>query len=63
MADRGFGLSRENLMRIAFTIVVKSGRPNPFHDGIAGRGWMDWFRQRHPKITCVLPKLFHTVGL
>ncbi len=56
MADRGFGLSREDLMRIVFTIVAKSGRPNPFHDGIAGCGWMDRFRQRHPRITLHTPQ-------
>ena len=56
MADRGFGLTRDDLMRLAFVIVDKSGRPNPFHDGMAGRGWMDGFRQRHPKITLRTPQ-------
>ena len=56
MADREFGLTRGDLMRLAFVIVEKSGRPNPFHDGMAGRGWMDGFRQRHPKITLRTPQ-------
>ena len=56
MADRGFGLTRDDLMRIAFTIVDKSGRPNPFHDGMAGRGWMDGFKRRHPKISLRTPQ-------
>ena len=56
MADHGFGLTRDDLMRLAFVIVDKSGRPNPFHDGMAGRGWMDGFRQCHPKITLCTPQ-------
>ena len=38
MADRGFGLVSEDVMRAAFTIVERSGCPHPFHDGMAGRG-------------------------
>ena len=38
MADMGFGLTREDIMRLAFVIVDRSGRKHPFHDGKAGRG-------------------------
>ena len=61
MADRGFGLTRDDLVRLAFVIVDKSGCPNPFHDGMAGRGLMDGFRQHHPKITLRTPQsLFYS---
>ena len=56
MADRGFGLSSEDLMRTAFSIVAKSGRVHPFHDGMAGRGWLEAFRRRHPEISLRTPQ-------
>jgi len=40
LADRGFGLTNEDLMRTAFAIVERSGHPQPFHDGKAGCGWL-----------------------
>ena len=64
MADHGFGLTRNDLMRLAFVIVVKSGCPNPFQDGMPGRGWMDGFR-RHVtlRLLFTLPNLFIIAGL
>ena len=56
MADRGFGLVSEDLMRAAFTIAERSGRPHPFHDGMAGRGWLEAFRHRHPEISLRTPQ-------
>ena len=44
MADCGFGLVSEDLMRTAFTIVGRSGYPHPFRNGMAGRGWLEAFR-------------------
>ena len=40
MANRGFGLQSENIMRTAFTIIEGSGRFPPLHNGMAGRGWL-----------------------
>ena len=56
MADRGFGLTNEDLMRTAFAIVERSGRPHPFHDGMAGRGWLEAFRQCHPVLSRRTPQ-------
>ena len=56
MADMGFGLTREDIMRLAFNIVEKCGRQHPFHDGMAGRGWFDGFRARHPRLTLRIPQ-------
>ena len=53
MADRGFGLVSEDLMKAAFAIVERSGRP---HDGVAGRGWLEAFRRRHPEISVRIPQ-------
>ena len=51
MADMGFGLSRTDVMLVAFKIVEASGREHPFTDGAAGRAWFDGFRSRHPRLT------------
>ena len=51
MADMGFGLSRSDVMAVAFKIAEASGRIHPFTDGAAGRAWFDGFRSRHPKLT------------
>ena len=56
MADRGFGLTPEDIMRLAYAIVEKSQRPHPFHNGMAGRAWMDGFRKRHPQIRLRSPQ-------
>ena len=56
MADRGFGLVSEDLMKAAFAIVERSGRPHPFHDGVAGRGWLEAFRRHHPEISLRTPQ-------
>ena len=56
MADMGYGLGREDVMRVAFQIVQKSGRKHPFKEGKAGRCWMDGFMGRHPKLTLRAPQ-------
>ena len=39
MADMGFGLSREDIMRMEFVIAERMGKSHPFKDESAGRGW------------------------
>jgi hypothetical protein len=56
MADRGFGLTPDDLMKLAYTIADKSGRPHPFRNGIAGRGWLEGFRKRHREISLRSPQ-------
>jgi len=51
MADMGFGLSRSDVMAIAFQIAQASGRKHPFTDGAAGQAWFDGFKSRHCKLT------------
>ena len=51
MCDMGFGISRQDVMRVAFSIVEKSGRRHPFTNGMAGRAWFDGFRSRNPNLT------------
>ena len=36
MADCGFSLTSEDLMRTTFSIVEQSGHSYPFHNGMAG---------------------------
>ena len=51
MADRGFGLTPEDIRRLAYIIVSRSGRPHP----LAGLAWMEEFRKRHHQITLRSP--------
>ena len=46
MADIRYGLSREDIMRVAFQIV-KMKRPHPFKDGAAGKSLLQGFLSRH----------------
>ena len=48
MADRGFGLAREDVTRFAFQIAEKMNKSHPFQNGMAGRGWYERFLSRHP---------------
>ena len=52
----GFGLNRETVMRMAFTIAERSQRKHPFKNGTAGRAWFDGFRRCHPKLTIRTPQ-------
>ena len=56
MADMGFGLSRDTVVELAFTIVEKSQIKHPFRDGRAGRAWFEGFRRRHPKLSLRSPQ-------
>ena len=56
MADMGFGLTREDVMRLAFNIAEKTGRMHPFSGNKAGRGWYEGFKARHPNLTLRTPQ-------
>ena len=56
MSEMGYGLSRETVMRLAFTIVDKAQRKHPFKGETAGRAWFDGFIRRHPKLTIRSPQ-------
>ena len=56
MADMGFGLTREGVMAMAFSIAEKSGRDHPFKSGHAGRGWYEGFMSRHVNLTLRVPQ-------
>ena len=56
ISDMGFGLSREDVMKTAFSIVSQAGRAHPFQNGAAGRSWFDAFKRRHPNLTLRTPQ-------
>ena len=56
MADMGFGLSRQEVMRLAFQIAEESGIKHPFKNCTAGRKWFEAFRFRHPNLTLRTPE-------
>ena len=49
MANYGHPLSTEQL-RLKVALMTQE-RPTPFTDGIPGRGWLRWFKKRHPDLT------------
>ena len=56
MADMGFGLSRQEVMRLAFQIAEESGIKHPFKNCTAGRKWFEAFRFRNPNLTLRTPE-------
>ena len=57
MSDMGFGLSREDVMGMAYTIAEQTHKNHPFKDGFAGRGWYEGFTMlRHPNLTLRSPQ-------
>ena len=50
MCDIGYGLTREDVQRLAFSIVERIHRKHPFKDGKAGRGWFEGFMARHSNL-------------
>ena len=44
MADMGFGLSCQEVMRLAFQIAEESGIKHPFKNCAAGSKWLEAFR-------------------
>ena len=56
MADMGFGLSRQEVMHLAFQIAEESGIKHPFQNFTAGRKWFEAFRSRHPNLTLRTPE-------
>ena len=56
IADMGYGLTREDVQRLACKIAEKTGRKHPFKDGKAGCGWFDGFKSHHPKLSFRTPQ-------
>lgn len=52
----GFGLIRQDIMQLVYTLAEKSGKQHPFQGGAAGRSWFDGFRKRHPQLTLRVPQ-------
>ena len=51
MADMGYGLTREDVQSLAFSM---SHHKHPFRDGRVVCGWFNGFKARHPQLS------FHT---
>ena len=47
MADMGYGLTREMVMRIAYVLAEKLQNKHSFKGEMAGRYWFEGFRKRH----------------
>ena len=58
MAEMGFGLGRDDVLRVGFRVAEKSGRPHPWDpdSGVAGRAWFEGFMSRHPTLKLKAPQ-------
>ena len=56
MADIGYGLTREMVMRLAYILAKRLHKEHNFKEEKAGRWWFDGFRSRHPKLTIHSPQ-------
>ena len=56
MSEIGYGLTREGVMSLAYSIVEKSKCPHPFQNGSAGRAWFEGFMRRKPNLTIRSPQ-------
>lgn len=45
-------------MQSAYKVVEKTGKQHLFHNGSAGRSWLEAFRARYPKLTFHTPQPF-----
>lgn len=57
MANCGFELVSEDLMKTAFIIAEQSGRPHCFWNEMAGQGWLEVFRRSEPQISLYTPQV------
>ena len=61
MAEMGFGLNRDDIIRMGFLIAEKVGYKHPFKEGSAGQAWFDSFMSCHHQLTLRSPQpLSHT---
>lgn len=50
MANMGFVLTRGDLQLTAYRLAKRLGKSHPFLNGIAGRGWLEGYLGRYPKL-------------
>ena len=62
MVKMGFGLSREDVMCLAFVIAERSGKKHPFHDDMAGRRWLMVFETVMPTLHSAHHNHCHILG-
>ena len=56
VADMRFGLSTDDIMALAFSIAERTHKEHVFKNGVAGRGWFNGFRSRHPRLVLRTPQ-------
>ena len=56
MSEMGFGLTRDDILHLAFNMAELTGQSHPFREGKAGRGWFEGFMSRHQNLTLRKPQ-------
>lgn len=54
MESKFYGLTRQDVRRIAYELCERNGLKHPFTDGLAGRAWFDHFMSRHKDVLSLL---------
>lgn len=55
MEHKFYGLTRDDVWRLAFQLCKRNGADHPFtSDGVAGRAWFDLFLNRHKDVLTIL---------
>ena len=55
-SDMGYGLSKEDVQRLAYSLVERMNHKHRFTNWMAGHGWFDGFKARHPQLTLRTPQ-------
>lgn len=53
MESKLYGLTRNDIRRMAFQLATRNGIQTPFTNDIAGRAWFDHFMNRHTHEICL----------
>ena len=56
MSEMGFGLTRDDILHLAFNMAELTGQSHPFREGKAGRGWFEGFMSRRQNLTLRKPQ-------
>lgn len=59
-AERGFGVTRQQLLHKVGRMCQTVGLKTPFAGGIPGKFWWEGFKQRHPEVTLRTPEALST---
>ena len=61
LSEKGFGITKRQMLARVGTLVRQMGIKTPFKNGIPGKDWWAGFKRRHPEIVIRKPEKLSTV--